>query len=64
MEDDRLTPYVGRHRGARPGDQDWLEYQHGQWRIPRHGTARFIPRHLCHDLSQALLEMAMQTPAP
>ena len=57
MEDDRLT-HVGRHRGARPGDRDWLEYQHGQWYVPRHGTAKFIPRHLCRDLTEALIAVA------
>lgn len=43
MEDARLTEYVGRHRGRRPSDIDWLEFHHGQWRIPRHGLYFRVP---------------------
>ena len=47
--------YAGRHRGRRPGDTDFLDHHHGDRYVPRHGTARYVPRCLSRELAWHLI---------
>ena len=47
--------YAGRHRGRRPGDDDFLDHHHGDRYLPRHGTVRYIPRSLPREIAWDLI---------
>ena len=47
--------HLGRHRGRKPSDRDWLDHHHGDRYLPRHAERRYVPRCLPRELAWDLI---------